>query len=280
MKCACDNRDDAGQSRASTFFTSVRAIALAAAMLAWPHSGQSAERTPDFSFSSKAVKITVRLDPRIKAEPGLAASCLSDGKQWAARSRADAEKMKKGSPLSFSGGRWTFDRTYTLGPVIGKRYVNVMQFDRIFVGGNHNSGGSSVTLWDRATRKRTDIRPFLTETNDDGPTMKAIQSAVIASLIEEKKRRGAYRAEDRFWESYDYLKASLAKIGPTLLAPSTEQDKSSGLNFYYAAGAISTPSEPEYIAFVPWETLKPYLSPEGAKIFGGARPKGDGDGRQ
>jgi hypothetical protein len=29
---------------------------------------------------------------------------------------------------------------------------------------------------------------------------------------------------------------------------------------------------------VPWETLKPFLSSEGAKIFGGARPKDDDDG--
>jgi hypothetical protein len=31
---------------------------------------------------------------------------------------------------------------------------------------------------------------------------------------------------------------------------------------------------------VPWEMLKPYLTPEGAKLFGGARPKSDEDDRQ
>ena len=39
-------------------------------------------------------------------------------------------------------------------------------------------------------------------------------------------------------------------------------------------------AEGKYVAYVPWETLKPYLTPEGAKIFGGARPKGDDDGPQ
>jgi hypothetical protein len=29
---------------------------------------------------------------------------------------------------------------------------------------------------------------------------------------------------------------------------------------------------------VPWETLKPYLTPEGQRIFGGGRPEGDDDG--
>ena len=44
---------------------------------------------------------------------------------------------------------------------------------------------------------------------------------------------------------------------------------------HYAVGPYA---EDEYVAFVPWETLKPYLTPEGAKIFGGAWPNGDGDG--
>jgi hypothetical protein len=44
--------------------------------------------------------------------------------------------------------------------------------------------------------------------------------------------------------------------------------------------AVGPYVEGEYVAFVCWETLKPYLTPEGARIFGGARPKGDDDGQQ
>ena len=64
------------------------------------------------------------------------------------------------------------------------------------------------------------------------------------------------------------------------LAPSTEPGKSSGLTFHYPPYAVGPYAEGEYVAFVPWETLKPYLTPEGTKIFGGARPKGDDDGQQ
>ena len=42
--------------------------------------------------------------------------------------------------------------------------------------------------------------------------------------------------------------------------------------------AVGPYVEGQYIAFVPWETLKPYLTPEGMRIFGGARPDGDDDG--
>ena len=41
---------------------------------------------------------------------------------------------------------------------------------------------------------------------------------------------------------------------------------------YYAVGAYA---EGPYTAFVPWTQLKPYLSPGGAAIFGGQRPKND-----
>jgi len=51
------------------------------------------------------------------------------------------------------------------------------------------------------------------------------------------------------------------------LAPSTVSGKSSGLTFHYPPYAVGPYAEGEYVAFVPWETLKPYLTPEGAKIF-------------
>jgi hypothetical protein len=39
-------------------------------------------------------------------------------------------------------------------------------------------------------------------------------------------------------------------------------------------------AEGEYVAFVPWDTLKSYLAPEGVRIFDGTRPMGDEDDRQ
>ena len=63
------------------------------------------------------------------------------------------------------------------------------------------------------------------------------------------------------------------------LAPSTETDKSSGLTFHYPPYAVGPYAEGDYVAFVPWETLKPYLTPEGTKIFGGAQTKGDDNGQ-
>ena len=94
----------------------------------------------------------------------------------------------------------------------------------------------------------------------------------------EKKQRGAGDTATAEW--YKGLEPKLLKIGAVTLAPSTVAGRSSGLTFHYPPYAVGPYAEGEYAAFVPWETLKPYLSPEGTAIFAGVRPKGDNDDRR
>jgi Protein of unknown function (DUF3298) len=108
--------------------------------------------------------------------------------------------------------------------------------------------------------------------------MRALLKVVIASLNVEKKKRGTDDTATAEW--YKSLEPRLLKIGAVTLAPSTDAGKSSGLTFHYPPYAVGPYAEGEYVAFVPWKALKPYLTPEGAKIFGGARPKGDDGGTQ
>jgi hypothetical protein len=143
-------------------------------------------------------------------------------------------------------------------------------------GGAHPNSDVNTILWDSTAKKRISIRPFFTETADNGPTMTAMRKAVIASLNIEKKKRDSSDTATAEW--YRGVEPKLLKIGAVTLAPSTEAGKSSGLTFHYPPYAVGPYAEGQYVAFVPWETLKPYLTPEGAKIFGGARPKGDDDG--
>jgi hypothetical protein len=99
---------------------------------------------------------------------------------------------------------------------------------------------------------------------------------VIASLNAEKTKHGGGDAATGDW--YKGLEPKLLKIGAVTLAPSTEAGKSSGLTFHYPPYAVGPYAEGEYVAFVRWEALKSYLTPEGTRIFGGARPAGDDDG--
>ena len=160
-------------------------------------------------------------------------------------------------------------------PVYGRqRYVSILRNEYTFTGGAHPNRGFETFLWDDQAKKPISIRPFFTELKDDGPALTAILKAVIASLIEEKKARDTYFPDDLSWQKY--IEPKLLKIGPVLLAPSTEAGKSSGLEFQYGPYAVGAYAEGSYEAFVPWSTLKPFLSSEGLTIFGGERPAESG----
>ncbi|HYI30737.1 MAG TPA: hypothetical protein VD863_23085, partial [Bradyrhizobium sp.] len=174
-------------------------------------------------------------------------------------------------------GAWAFERNSTMRSVVNGRYVGIVRDDYEYAGGAHPNRSADTILWDKTARKRISIRPFFLETADDGATLKAMRQGVIASLKLEKKARGAEGADLNLIEG---IEPKLLKIGPVSLAPSTESGKSAGLTFHYAPYVVGSYAEGSYVAFVPWETLKPYLTPEGMAIFAGARPKGDDDGQR
>ena len=262
--------------RGISLITSFRTIGFAGVIASIAALGATfaADTKPDFSIKTKPVEISVTLDAKIKADPALAADCLAEGKKWAAARKAEADKERKQYPDLFSNA-WSYDRKYETRSVVAGRYVSIVRGDYEYTGGAHPNSSSNTILWDRSAGKRISIRPFFKETADNGPTLKAMRLGVIASLKAEKKARGAEGLDEG---AIDGIEAKLLKIGPVALAPSTEEGKSSGLNFYYDPYAVGSYAEGGYVAFVSWETLKPYLTPEGVKIFGGARPKDDADG--
>jgi hypothetical protein len=250
-------------------------LPIALACFAFGGPARAADPKPDFAISNKAVDASVTLDAAIKADPGLAANCLAEGKKWAEKNRAEAEASRKEGPELFRNGGWSFERKYDIRSVVGGHYVSIIRSDYTNTGGAHPNSDVDTILWDATTGRRISIRPFFAETADGGPTMKAIQSAIIASLKAGKKERGVEATADMDW--YKSVEPKLLKIGAVTLAPSTESGKSSGLTFHYPPYAVGPYVEGGYVAFVPWEKLKPYLTPEGAAIFGGARPEGDDD---
>ncbi|MGJ5136953.1 DUF3298 domain-containing protein [Bradyrhizobium oligotrophicum] len=235
----------------------------------------AADPKPDASINTKAVEANVTLDARIKADGPLAAYCLADGKKWIDKNAADAAKERKEDPETFRDGKWSFERRYSVRSVVADRYVSILRDDYMDTRAAHPNSDVNTILWDKAAAKPISIRPFFTDTADNGPTMKAMLNAVITSLKAEKKKRDATETATAEW--FKGLEPKLLKIGAVTLAPSTEAGKSSGLTFHYPPYAVGPYAEGQYVAFVPWETLKPYLSPEGQAIFGGARPKGDAE---
>jgi hypothetical protein len=181
----------------------------------------------------------------------------------------------KQDPQFFKDGGWSYQRKYSVRSRVGDRYVSVLRDDYMDAHAAHPNTDVNTILWDSAEKKRISIRPFFNETADNGPTMTAMLKAVIASLKIEKKKRDSSETATAEW--FKGLEPKLLKIGAVTLAPSTEPDKSSGLTFHYPPYAVGPYVEGQYVAFVPWETLKPYLSAEGTRVFGGSRQKGDAD---
>jgi hypothetical protein len=234
-----------------------------------------ADSKPDAAIKTKAIEASVILDDKIKADPALAADCLAEGKKWLDKNATEAASSMKQDPQLFHDGGWEFERKYSVRSDIADRYVSVLRDDYMDTHGAHPNSDVNTILWDKAEKKRISIRPFFAETADNGPTMTAMQKAIIASLKAQKKKRDSSETATAEW--FKSIEPKLTKIGAVTLAPSTEADKSSGLTFHYPPYAVGPYAEGQYVAFVPWETLKPYLTPEGQRIFGGKRPKGDDD---
>jgi hypothetical protein len=259
----------------TTAFRFARGIVLIAAAVLLAPSAPAADLKPDATVKTRAVEASVFLDDEIKVDPALAADCLAEGRRWMDKTAAEAATSLKQDPQFFHDGGWAFERKYSLRSTVGERYVSVVRDDYMDTHGAHPNSDVNTVLWDTTERTRISIRPFFTETVDDGPTMKAMLQAVIASLRIEKKKRDSSETATAEW--FKSLEPKLLKIGAVTLAPSTEAGKSSGLTFHYPPYAVGPYAEGQYLAFVPWETLKPYLTTEGFRIFGGVRPKGDGD---
>ena len=102
-------------------------------------------------------------------------------------------------------------RKYETRSVVDGRYVSIIRGDYEYTGGAHPNSSSNTILWDRSAGKRISIRPFFTETADNGPTLKAMRLGVIASLKAEKKARGAEGLDEG---AIDGIEAKLLKIGP------------------------------------------------------------------
>lgn len=259
-------------------FNSPRANVLMASLLlsaavaiAGSATAPAAEPKPDLAVKTRTVDATVIFDDAIKADKALADNLRTEGRKWLEQNRRDADKEARTSPMSFRNGTpWSFERRYATASVVADRYISVLRTDYVYTGGAHPNTSIQTILWDRTAGKRISIRPFFIETADGGPTMKAMLAAVIQSLAKEKKARGT-DTPGREWAKD--LKPRLIGIGAVSLAPATIAGKSAGLLFHYEPYAVGAYAEGAYQALVPWQTLKPYLSAEGAAIFAGEPAK-------
>lgn len=250
-----------------------------------------ADTPPQISIEKKYLEISVVVDNALKPFAGLFANCLTEGKIWADKANADATAQWRADPKSFRDMQWSYDRAYDLRSVVG-RYVSIVRSDGTFEGGAHPNQEIDAILWDAVAQKRISIRPFFTETADNGPTMSALARLARLAVAAAKLVNGinGYSDDDTpasrltpdqelRQDSFikDGIKSKLLQLGPVTLAPSTESGRSAGLTFHYSPYGVGPYAEGPYTVFVPWTEFRQCLSPEGAAIFGGTRPNSDAD---
>lgn len=247
-------------------------VAFCALFLALPAARAADPGT--LTSKTKAAEITVTFDDTVRVNPRLAADLVAEGRRWIAAKRAEADKAWENAPERFGAGRrWKLTRDYAAAAVIARHYVSVLRTDTLDTGGAHPFSEMGAVLWDTIPQKRASIRTFFKETADDGPTMKAILFRVLVALKAEKLARKIEPAPGFDWSKG--VEPKMTRIGAVTLAPSTEPGFSSGLIFHYPPATVGAHVEGSYEAFVPWESLRALLSPEGAAIFGGSRPPRD-----
>ncbi len=103
-----------------TITTCCRLLApiLVVAGVAFAHA--ETKTKPQVAISTKAVEVTVTVDPALRKYPGLFEDNLAEGRRWAERNRAEAAKARRDEPEFFrEGRRWTFERSYNLRSAVG-----------------------------------------------------------------------------------------------------------------------------------------------------------------
>ena len=265
----------------------VASLALAPAMAADEAKPANAgnETKPAISIKTKTVEITVTINNELKPFPALVANSLAEGKRFVAESRAEAAGAGK------DDRRYTYDRVYEFRSVVGGRYVGVVRSDSTYTGGAHPNQLIDTILWDNDAKKRISVRPFFSETADNGPTMTALAKFVrlVVAAAKRDRFKEAEAEENKGKPPEPAAPAepdelligrvlpALTKIGPLSFAPSTIADKSSGLTVHYSPYDVDAYAAGPYSVFVPWTEFRQYLSPLGVSIFGGERPKADAD---
>lgn len=251
-----------------------------------------ADEKPDIEVKTRAAEITVTIEQDLKAYPGVADDLLAEGRRYVAKARAEAEKEYRTNRVWFKDGdrRWSYDLVYSYRSLVTDRYLSILRDNGTFTGGAHPNSRTDTILWDADEKKRINIRRFFRETNDGGPTMTALANLVRRAVAVEKLDRWKQAAPDDEKNKPQPtpnemvatdpdirrgIQPKLLKIGPISLAPSTVAYKSSGLTFHFSPYDVDAYAAGPYTVFVPWTELKPFLSADGEKIFGGERPEKD-----
>lgn len=233
------------------------------------------EPKPVMSVDDKTIEASVVIDPALKAYPPLYERLLASGKREYDKARAGAAAERKATPELFSDGRkFFYKRTDRLRSAAGP-YVSVVRNVDTYEGGAHPNHVVDTLLWESQTKRFMNIKPFFKEMADDGPTLQRLAHLIRVALAADKKARDIEVGDPDTDQWLSSVKPKITDIGGIALAPSTESGRSAGLIAYFSPYAVGPYVDGEFVVFVPYTAFSQMLSPQGAALFGGARPQDD-----
>ncbi len=260
--------------RTAAFVTLVRKICLVAAVAGLALPALAADPKPDArsrTRTSRPVSSSTTRSRPIRRWRRIASPRAGMARQ----ERRRGASSRKQDPAILHDGGWTFERKYSVRSVVADRYVSIVRADYMDTGGAHPNTDVNTVLWDTTAKKRISIRPFFTETADNGPTMTAMLKAVIASLKAEKKKRDASETATAEWFKEPGADAAQDRRGDAGAVDRSRQELRPDLPLSALCGRP--------LCRRPIRRLRAVgdaeaLSDAGRRrIFGGARPKGDDD---
>jgi hypothetical protein len=224
-----------------------------------------------YAVSEPFADVEVRVQKALAAYPKLYEILAAEGRKFGEDSRNETEADWRKDKSTFSHP-YGFYRVYRLRAAAGK-YVSLIVDESEYTGGAHPNHVSKTRLWDRERNAYAEFKAFFKDTADNSADMRKLSQLVLDALAAEKKKRDAPFDPFDMW-SKDW-KPRFSTFGEPSLAPSTETGKSSGVTFHFSPYEVGAYVEGDYVVFIPAAVLKPLLTPESQKLFGGERPDSD-----
>ena len=229
------------------------------------------------SAKSRSLEIEITADQRLRTDPRLYESILTDAKRLTAKRQQEAEKYWRDEKVMFQHGAWAFERGYYFDAAAGP-YIGLSILDYSYSGGAHPNQRTTSILWDRDQGKRVSIAVLFRETKPDGPTMTALAKLIREEVAREKRERNVEVDEPLETDlSLSAIKADLTTFGAPILVASTLEGKLAGIDFHFSAYDVGAYAEGAYGAYLPWRALEPYLTERARALFGGARKDESGE---
>lgn len=248
------------------------ALALTALVLAPARADDN--DTAIYSANKEYVEVDVRADNRLKAFPQLYKMIVHEGEKFGRDNEEAAAEQWREDKTVFRGIPYNYNLAYRLRAAAGK-YVSVIVDESEYTGGAHPNHGSTTLLWDRDKEERADFKTLFKDPASGSADMRKLSKLILDALAAEKKKRDVpFDLTDMWFKDW---KADFENFGQPSLAPSTEAGKTSGVTFHFSPYEVGAYAEGDYVAFIPAAALKPLLTPEAQKLFGGERTKEDAE---